>query len=416
MIRMTLSLSILFVSFAFCSARAAAPPAPESQTAGKLTVSTDFPSGSAEVISIDQRARSIRLMPTLHKDRGWRCWWCVKIAGCRPGETLTVTVGDAPWATPDRAALSHDNQTWGQTEKAARRGKLATYKVKAKGPAFYLAWGPPFTPDDARRLVESAAKQSPHATAYNLCDTRGGRATPALRIMEGPHSADRYGIWINARQHAWESGSSWVCRGLIEWLVSDDPRAAALRKQAEIHIVPVMDIDNVAIGAGGKNQRPHDHNRDWSDRPHWRSVAAATERIKKLHAAGRFDLFIDLHNPGAGSRDPFFYIAPRKLLSKVGMRNLDRFLTACRQEMTGPLAFRGKTHESGPNYDKNWRRISKNWVMENTGEHVVALTLETAWNTPHSTTDGYRTVGKQLGLAVERYLRQPPRETKERRK
>ena len=39
----------------------------------------------------------------------------------------------------------------------------------------------------------------------------------------------RYGVWIQARQHAWETGGSWVSRGLIEWLVSDDPRAETLR-------------------------------------------------------------------------------------------------------------------------------------------------------------------------------------------
>ena len=63
----------------------------------------------------------------------------------------------------------------------------------------------------------------------------------------------------------------------MEWLVSDDPRAETLRKAAKIYVVPIMDIDNVAIGAGGKDQKPHDHNRDWSDQPHWHSVAAAQE-------------------------------------------------------------------------------------------------------------------------------------------
>ena len=35
--------------------------------------------------------------------------------------------------------------------------------------------------------------------------------------------------------------------------------------------------------------------------------------------------------------------------------------------------------------------------------HVVAVALETPWDTPHSTTDGYRTVGQQLGMAIEAY-------------
>jgi hypothetical protein len=48
-------------------------------------------------------------------------------------------------------------------------------------------------------------------------------------------------------------------------------------------------------------------------------------------------------------------------------------------------------------------------VSKSCANHVVAVTLETSWNTPHSTTTGYRTVGKQLGLAVERYSREARR-------
>ena len=73
--------------------------------------------------------------------------------------------------------------------------------------------------------------------------------------------------------------------------------------------------------------------------------------------------------------------------------------------MTGPLAYQGEVHESGAKYDRNWKKIGKNWVALNTRDHVVAVTLETAWNTPHSTTDGYQQVGRELGLAIERYFR-----------
>jgi hypothetical protein len=233
---------------------------------------------------------------------------------------------------------------------------------------------------------------------------------PALRITERAAGDDSvYGIWVHARQHAWEAGSSWVCRGFLEWIVSDDDRAAALRRKAVITVVPIMDVDNTAIGAGGKNELPHDHNRDWSEAPHWPAVAAAQASIKEQNGAGQFDLFVDLHNPGAGSKHPFYYVTPRELLSESGKRNLESFLTVSKLEMTGPLVFKGDTQESGANYDKNWKRISKNWVTFNTADHVVALTLETAWNTPHSTTEGYTVLGRQLGLAIERYLRESPR-------
>jgi hypothetical protein len=375
-----------------------------------LSVAIDFPGGSGDVIEIDQEARLIRLVPTLHKDRGWRCWWYVRVDGITPGETITLDVGNAPWATPDRASFTADGRRWIHTNPGTRNDKRITYRQEIDANSAFFAWGPPFTLADGERLCQRAARH-PEAKAFTLCRTRGDRPVPALRLGPAAEGGeDRYGIWIQARQHAWESGSSWVCRGFVDWLVSEDGRARRLRDKCRIAVVPIMDVDNVEIGAGGKQQKPQDHNRDWSDRPHWRSVAAAQREIRRLDDTGQFDLFVDLHNPGAGNRAPYFYVCPRDLLSDIGRRSLDLFLVAAKTEMTGPLAFRGHTQESGAGYDKkSWKQISKNWVLLNCRDHVVAVTLETAWNTPDSTTDGYLTVGRQLGLAIERYLRQSPR-------
>jgi len=40
---------------------------------------------------------------------------------------------------------------------------------------------------------------------------------------------------------------------------------------------------------------------------------------------------------------------------------------------------------------------------------VVAVTLEIAWNTPGGTPEGYMALGRQLGMALERYFRDDPR-------
>ena len=105
-------------------------------------------------------------------------------------------------------------------------------------------------------------------------------------------------------------------------------------------------------------------------------------------------------------------MTPRNLLAPAGQLNLDRFLAAVRRDMTGPLEFQGETHESGPAYDSKWKMISKNWVSQNTRDHVVAVTLETAWNTPHSNQSGYETVGRQLGQAIFRHLSSVPQTAK----
>ncbi len=385
-------------------------PVPGSAFAAELRVTADFEGGSAKVETLDQENRLVRISPAPHADRGWRCWWYFKLTGIDPGQTITLDVGEAPWATPDRAAYSLDGRTWQQTAPGKRDGRRIVYQQRIDAAEAWFAWGPPFVPSDAAALCKLAAQQCRFAQQFELCRSREGRSTPAVRICQTTDAQPPpYGVVVIARQHAWESGSSWVARGLLEWLISDQPEAIALRKRAEFVVVPLMDVDNTAIGAGGKEQKPHDHNRDWTDEPYFPAVAAVQKIIRQMDSEGRFDLFIDLHNPAAN--DPtFFFASPKELLNQIGQRNLDRFVAAAKAEITGPLPLSTKTRESGAGYDKRWQAISKNWVTQNTRKHVVAVTLETAWNTPHSTTEGYLTVGRQLAKAIYRYLQGDPRQ------
>ncbi|MCS6851028.1 MAG: M14 family zinc carboxypeptidase [Gemmataceae bacterium] len=379
--------------------------------AAELKVVADFPNGSARVEAIDQQTRTIRVLPYPHLDRGWVCWWYFKVEGIQPGDTISLDVGGGVWATPERASFSTDNRTWKHTAPGERQKDRITYRQRVDATTAWFAWGPPFTLKDAQELVQRWATQSPHATAFELTRSKEGRVVPGLRVaQQGVKDEERLGIWVNARQHAWESGSSWVCKGFIDWLLSDEPAAETLRRKASVAIIPIMDVDNVERGAGGKNQKPHDHNRDWSDEAVWPEVQAAIKEITALNQAGRFDLFVDLHNPDAGSRNPFFVVPPTELLSPVRRQNLDSFLHACRAEMTGPLTLSPTSRQHGAKYDpKNWRRISKNWVCTHSRDHVVAVCLETSWNTPHSTTEGYQRVGRELGRGIERYFRESRR-------
>jgi hypothetical protein len=390
---------------------------------GQVTVVTDFEGASARVVAIDQLTKTIQIKPGGDPTHGWPCWWYLRVDGLAQGEKLTleVTPTDAPlvgpgknrgkplaagWCQPTRAAISHDGRKWRQSDPGRDREGAISYTVDCHGESLWLAWGPPFTPQDSGKLVDSLAKECRGAEAFELCKSNGGRTCPALRLKAGETPGDkRTGIWIQARQHAWESGSSWVCRGVAEWLAGDDPRARALRERSEITIVPIMDIDGTATGNGGKECLPQDHNRDWTDQPHHAEVSAAQKHLRKLGDEKRLALFIDLHNPGPSDKQPFFYCCPETTLTDLGRSNLDRFLTICRGEMNGPLELASKPRTSGASYDPLWQQMSKNWVASHAPPHVVAVTLETAWNTPDSTTDGYRTLGRQLGQAIEKYLR-----------
>jgi hypothetical protein len=397
----------LVAATAVCIALLAGAPA--GVPAGELAVESDFPGGSVHVDAIDQKARALRVQPADHPGKGWRCWWFFKVTGIEPGETLTLTVKGGGFALPHQAAWSLDGQSWRQTARGKRSKNTVTYTQAVPASEAYFAWGPPFLPRHADALLAHADAQCDAAERFVLCRTREDRPTPALRIE--PEAGGASGgkpvlLWVQARQHAWESGASWVADGFTRWLCSADARARALRRQCRTVIVPIMDVDNVVRGAGGKNQHPQDHNRDWSDEPHWHAVAAAQRMLRDLSPEARLTVFIDLHNPGPGKRDQevFFYICPRDQLSPRRRDLLDALVAAAEAEMTAPLGFRGQTRESGAGYDKNWKRISKNWVADRLDGPLVAVTIETGWQTPHSTREGYVTVGRQMGLALERFL------------
>lgn len=401
---------------------------PIAVAAEALTVESDFEGASISGVGIDDAARSISFMPGGDPLRGWPCWWFFRVKGITPGETITLRLRGstattavpggplakplAPsWAMPEQATFSTDGKTWLHTEKGTKDGDVMIYTIQPDAASVSVAWGPPYTPGTATAFVREMSEQSPHAKAGELCRSREDRAVPMLHVQEGGRKKEqRFGVWVQARQHAWESGSSWVAQGFGEWLLGEDADAKWLREHAEIFIVPIMDVDNTATGNGGKDARPQDHNRDWSPQPHWNEVVAAQKIVSGLIQEGRMDAFLDLHNPAPG--DPtFFYILENSALKEpmIGLR--DRFigLAYARISKIKPLIpMSNKPKTTGPSYHPLWRQISANWVSMNGNPHTVSLCLETIWNYKNSTTEGYRAVGANLAAAVREYLAERP--------
>ncbi len=373
---------------------------------GAVQVHTNFPGGAIELRNIDQKSQAITFAPANHPNKGWACCWYFKVTGVNPAQPVTLNlVSKSSFGRPARAMFSLNGKEWSHTAPGRISGPNATYEQKATDDTIWFAWGPPFQLADAEQLVDRIARADVGAERFELCQSNEGRSVPALR-WNPTAKGKRPGIWIEARQHAWESGSSWVCRGLLDWLASDDRQAVTLRNRARIVVVPIMDVDNVERGAGGKNQIPHDHNRDWTDQPIYAEVAAAQKFIRQMNAAGEFDFFLDLHNPAPGDRTPFFFTPPKTHLPPARSANHRRFHDLCRETLgREPLGLSKTLRVSGPGYHPLWRAISKNWIAENTADHTVALTLETSWNTPHSTPSGYHQYGRSLGRAIARFFK-----------
>ena len=152
---------------------------------------------------------------------------------------------------------------------------------------------------------------------FTLAMSEAGHAVSGVNISGsssggggGQANKTRALVWFQARQHVWESGSSWVVDGLARWAAS--PTGGALRQVADVVVVPIMDVDNVVVGGAGKDQLPVDFNRDWCALgqvarnetgalcQHWIAIKTAVAAIRDAMASGRYDnlIFVDSHSPG----------------------------------------------------------------------------------------------------------------------
>ena len=384
----------------------------------ELRVLTDFDGGNAEVVKLDQATRTLRIMPALREGRGWPCWWFFKLEGLTAGEDFTLEVQAqtkpfrdtnvlaAAWCQPHQAWISAGGMTWKPSAKGTLSAdKVMSYTIRAEAATMSLAWGPPFVPSDAEKLLHDIATKLPESKRFELAKTRDGRSVNGIRIGDenAPHQ-----VWVGSRQHAWEAGGSQVGRGFITWFASDD--AKALRTKTCLHYIPIMDVDNVTLGAGGKEAVPRDHNRDWAAEPIYPEVAAAQKMIREIHAQHGLDVFIDLHNPGAN--DPIFFFGPFAFERMTGIqqRNYQRWIELAAANITEPMPVQPKYRfATYVTTDEERGRMSSGWVRANTGDSTISVTLETGWNSPLMSVEGYSKVGAGLGKALAAYLGENPR-------
>jgi hypothetical protein len=388
-----------------------------------FSISTNFENASARVLALNAATQTVRITPAGDAARGWPNWWYLRVDNIDTGKTVilevvagktTVPADDARgskelgagWSLPAQASVSFDGLIWTHTAAGEKKENSMLYRVRASSRTIWLAWGPPFTLSDAAAFVKKITGAYPFAESFTLCTSREGRNVPALKISEGSKpAATRPVVWIDARQHAWEVGGTWVGVGLIEWLVGESTPAKWLRQNAEIYFVPVMDADHVATGDGGKNALPQDHNLDWTATPHWPEVAASQQYILSLAKQGRMSVFLDLHNPAPGNRQQTAYVIDKAYMQKEAEPRKLRFVELLIGEFGDLKQNVAKPPDSNPAL---FHQVSVPWVLEHANPQTIAFCIETPWNIPSGTAEGYRVAGQKLGSAVEKLLRETP--------
>jgi len=111
-----------------------------------------------------------------------------------------------------------------------------------------IHWHPPYTYTQGDQFVDSL-RGHPLVRVEKLGESDEGRNLWLLRITGDSPRAKKPAL-LYARLHAYESAGSYTMEGMVRWLISGEPYAAAAVRQYVFHVIPMMNPDGVFHGLG----------------------------------------------------------------------------------------------------------------------------------------------------------------------
>lgn len=205
-----------------------------------------------------------------------------------------------------RPVVSEDNDRWEHLATAAwdEPGDVLTVKVQPRGNVLWVAHVPPYSHTRALALVADVSR-SPHARAEVIGQSALGRDLHLVTVTNFARpDAGKKVVWMQARQHAWEAGTSFLLEGALRFVVSDQPAAQKLRDGSIFKFVPLINPDAVVRGDVRFNAHGFDPNRQWDevdlrDR-RWLERLPEIWYVKKAlleqHARQPIAIALNLHN------------------------------------------------------------------------------------------------------------------------
>ncbi|UVI27298.1 hypothetical protein [Paenibacillus spongiae] len=255
--------------------------------------------GNIRVVSIkDDR---VLLEQDLRDTSGWWFYWNFSAVSAR-GATIRFEFDNGEVVGPWGPAFSMDGVEWRWLGEDSLLSRQAfTYTFREGGERVYFCFCLPYQLHHFERFYARIAGR-PDVRRDMLTHSELLRPIPLLLL--GNRNAERH-IVFTARHHACESTPLYMLEGLLDSVLSVGPGRSSILDRFLVHYIPFMDIDGVENGDQGKSRMPHDHNRDYTDAPIYRSTAALMTYASSL----RTEIAIDFHGPfkwGDRNDVPFF--------------------------------------------------------------------------------------------------------------
>jgi len=193
-----------------------------------------------------------------------------------------------------RPVWSEDNRTWHHFETVEwdDAKKELRLRLTPAGNRLWIAHVPPYTTQHLNAFLRDVRGK---VRVDEIGRTVDGRPIPLLTLNE--EAKDKPVVWIMARQHAWETGTSLLTEALVRHLLS--PAGRTMREGAVWKIFPMADPDGCARGHVRYNVNGFDLNRNWDtlDAQRMPEIYAQNKAMLAwLDSGRRIDLFLTLHN------------------------------------------------------------------------------------------------------------------------
>ncbi len=377
----------------------------------EILVDCKIPAGNIIVNKVEGDV--VYLKPDLRDTEGDWFYWAFRVQGAA-GRTLTFKFSGAyggnvvgvrgPVVSLDKG------KTWDYPCDGKSKKKTFTYTFpKDANEVWFYECHPYHQSEWEAFLARHEAARGKFFETGVLCKSRKGRDVEKARF--GCLTNPKYTILLSSRHHASESIATYVLEGFLDAVLAQDELGGWLRANVEVMVIPFMDKDGCVDGDQGKNRKPHDHNRDYTQFIY--PETKATVAWIKERTNNQLDFWLDIHCPWIrGMYNEFVYVPLKRDVNKRNAAAAKKFDAQLEQLQCGSLRYKasddlpyGKAWNTGGNYSKGWSAI--NWAINTLPVLKLGQTFEMPFATANGavvTPDKVRDFGRDLAKTLRAFL------------
>jgi hypothetical protein len=370
--------------------------------AQSFNIYSDFPSGNISIEKI--KNDTLYLHPDLRDTKGDWFYWCFAVDNAK-GKKLTFLFTKPNVITTKGPAISTDSgYTWEYLGDQIVHNETFSYNFSTNDEVRF-SMGMPYTKKQFSRFINPYLG-SGNIKLDTLAISEKGNEIERL-IIKPPMKQVKYKVLITARHHCCEMMADYLMEGIIQEVLKNE----WMRNNIEFCFIPFVDTDGVENGDQGKNRKPHDHNRDYSDSSIYVSTRALRNWIP-FWSEKKMVIAMDLHCPWIkGDNHENIYVVGSEDEKKADQEKL--FCRILKTTNNSELKVSDKIYLA---YGKDWNSASNYTEGFSFGKWVSTIEgvkLSVSLEFPYANNEGQtinqinsRAFGTDLAKALEKYLMQ----------